>query len=142
MPVNEVKHFIGTEKRHLWGVFRRRRNENKNIQVRPRRDSNSQSSDPKSDALSIRPRGLVFQLNRDIHELQYFSFIKDMYINKIFHIFSISLQNLVIVHFRINIVHCILTKLFTIHFLNSRCCTSYVKIPYWSKWKSLSYSNT
>ena len=26
---------------------------------RPRRDSNSQSSDPKSDALSIRPRGLV-----------------------------------------------------------------------------------
>lgn len=25
---------------------------------RPRRDSNSQSSDPKSDALSIRPRGL------------------------------------------------------------------------------------
>ena len=29
----------------------------KNNKIRPRRDSNPQSSDPKSDALSIRPRG-------------------------------------------------------------------------------------
>ena len=29
----------------------------KKIKIRPRRDSNPQSSDPKSDALSIRPRG-------------------------------------------------------------------------------------
>ena len=28
---------------------------------RPRRDLNPQSSDPKSDALSIRPRGLIWE---------------------------------------------------------------------------------
>ncbi len=32
----------------------------KQKQMRPRQDSNLQSSDPKSDALSIRPRGLTY----------------------------------------------------------------------------------
>ena len=32
-------------------------------ETRPRRDSKSQSSDPKSDALSIRPRGANFLFN-------------------------------------------------------------------------------
>ena len=36
------------------------------IKKRPRRDSNSQSSDSKSDALSIRPRGHTFK-----HSLSY-----------------------------------------------------------------------
>ena len=31
--------------------------------IRPRRDSNPQSSDPKSDALSIRPRGQTQQIS-------------------------------------------------------------------------------
>ena len=34
----------------------------KNIKIRPRRDSNPQSSDPKSDALSIRPRGRYIEV--------------------------------------------------------------------------------
>lgn len=34
---------------------------------RPRRDSNPQSSDPKSDALSIRPRGHIY--NRSFKSL-------------------------------------------------------------------------
>ena len=41
----------------LDGEWKNRKKNTKEF-FRPRRDSNSQSSDPKSDALSIRPRGL------------------------------------------------------------------------------------
>ena len=36
---------------------KKKKKEKKRVDKRPRRDSNPQSSDPKSDALSIRPRG-------------------------------------------------------------------------------------
>ena len=46
----------------------------KKIKIRPRRDSNPQSSDPKSDALSIRPRGRyslnIFNLTLNINILK------------------------------------------------------------------------
>ena len=48
-----------------------KQNEKKMYKVRPRQDSNLESSDPKSDALSIRPRGRDrVSLKADYHYIQ------------------------------------------------------------------------
>ena len=53
------------------------------FKIRPRRDSNSQSSDPKSDALSIRPRGR-FSLKDDFSvEKQFTTFVNQKLFKKV-----------------------------------------------------------
>ena len=50
---------LGLRKEQLGGTENFKSKEENWTLQRPRRDSNPQSSDPESDALSIRPRGLA-----------------------------------------------------------------------------------